>query len=163
MSNRPIGPILREYPLGTIPHDVKCFDAEWTRWAWVRHDVPWPAMNQSNRRRLYVFLGTLAVALAASLGYTWLRPAEYRASARLEITPACRGPPLGTCCNVQPCVAKAFSYRNAGADQPPGPGTGCDAARSCRAALSQRRSRSGFRHANRTWRRCRFQTRTSSS
>jgi len=52
-------------------------------------------MNQSNRRRLYVFLGTLAVALAASLGYTWLRPAEYRTSARLEITPAAATLPLG--------------------------------------------------------------------
>ena len=41
------------------------------------------------------FLGTLAVAFAASLGYTWLRPAEYRASARLEITPAAGALPLG--------------------------------------------------------------------
>jgi uncharacterized protein involved in exopolysaccharide biosynthesis len=43
--------------------------------------------EQSNRRRLLVFLGTLIVALAVSLGYTWLRQPEYRASARLEITP----------------------------------------------------------------------------
>jgi uncharacterized protein involved in exopolysaccharide biosynthesis len=35
-----------------------------------------------------VFLGTLTVALAVSLGYTFLRPAEYRATSRLEITPA---------------------------------------------------------------------------
>ncbi len=43
--------------------------------------------GQHNRRRLLVFLGTLSVALGVSLAYTWLRPAEYRAVARLEITP----------------------------------------------------------------------------
>ena len=43
--------------------------------------------QRSNRRRLLVFLGTLAAALSISLGYTWLRPAEYRSSARIEITP----------------------------------------------------------------------------
>jgi uncharacterized protein involved in exopolysaccharide biosynthesis len=44
-----------------------------------------------------VLLGTLAIALVLSLGFTWLRPPEYRASALLEITaatesPAARGP-----------------------------------------------------------------------
>ena len=61
----------------------------------MRHDFSLPTTNQSNRRRLYVFLGTLAVTLVASLGYTWLRPAEYRASARLEITPATGTVPSG--------------------------------------------------------------------
>jgi uncharacterized protein involved in exopolysaccharide biosynthesis len=42
---------------------------------------------RANRRRLGVFLGTLAVALAVSLAYTFLRPAEYRATSRLEIIP----------------------------------------------------------------------------
>lgn len=45
------------------------------------------AAERSNRRRLRVFLGTLTFALAISLGFTWLRQPEYRASARLEITP----------------------------------------------------------------------------
>jgi succinoglycan biosynthesis transport protein ExoP len=55
--------------------------------AWVRHDDVVPAIRRANRRRLYVFLGTLAAALIIGLAYTWLRPAEYRASARIEITP----------------------------------------------------------------------------
>jgi uncharacterized protein involved in exopolysaccharide biosynthesis len=41
----------------------------------------------TNRRRLRVFVATLIVALGVSFAYTWLRPAEYRASARLDITP----------------------------------------------------------------------------
>ena len=41
--------------------------------------------GRGNRRRALVFLGTLAVALAVSLAFTFLRPAEYRASARVEI------------------------------------------------------------------------------
>lgn len=53
----------------------------------MRSDFPWAATTQSNRRRLRVFLGTLTVALGVSLAFTWLRPPEYRASARLEITP----------------------------------------------------------------------------
>jgi uncharacterized protein involved in exopolysaccharide biosynthesis len=36
---------------------------------------------------LRVFLGTLTVALGVSVAFTWLRPPEYRAAARLEITP----------------------------------------------------------------------------
>jgi len=65
-------------------------------------------MNQSNRRRLYVFLGTLAVALAVSFGYTWLRPAEYRASARLEITPAAGAVPLGSTTTSTPESPRPF-------------------------------------------------------
>jgi succinoglycan biosynthesis transport protein ExoP len=43
--------------------------------------------GQANRRRLVVFAGTLVVALAASLAFTWLRVPVYRAVARVEITP----------------------------------------------------------------------------
>jgi uncharacterized protein involved in exopolysaccharide biosynthesis len=53
----------------------------------VRPDFRWPAATQSNQRRLRVFLGTLTVALGVSLAVTWLRPPEYRAVARIEITP----------------------------------------------------------------------------
>ena len=53
----------------------------------MRSDFPWAVATQSNRRRLRVFLGTLTVALGVCLAFTWLRPPEYRASARLEITP----------------------------------------------------------------------------
>ena len=53
----------------------------------MRPDFPWAAAKQSNRRRLRVFLGTLIVALGISLAFTWLRTPEYRASARLDITP----------------------------------------------------------------------------
>lgn len=45
------------------------------------------ATARANRRRFRVFLGTLLVALAISMSYTFLRPAEYRATARVEITP----------------------------------------------------------------------------
>ena len=55
--------------------------------AWVPRDYPPPAIRQANRRRLFVFLGTLAATLVIGLGFTWLRPAEYRASARIEIIP----------------------------------------------------------------------------
>ncbi|MET0918863.1 MAG: tyrosine-type recombinase/integrase [Burkholderiales bacterium] len=56
--------------------------------AWAPHDYPPSTTHQANRRRLYVFLGTLAAALVIGLGFIWLRPAEYRASAHLEIYPA---------------------------------------------------------------------------
>jgi uncharacterized protein involved in exopolysaccharide biosynthesis len=62
--------------------------------AWVRNDYPLPTTRQANRRRLYVFLGTLVAALVIGLTYTWIRPAEYRASARLEITPGTDAPPV---------------------------------------------------------------------
>ena len=39
-----------------------------------------------------MFLGTLSIALVLSLGFTWLRPPEYRASALLEITAATESP-----------------------------------------------------------------------
>jgi succinoglycan biosynthesis transport protein ExoP len=42
---------------------------------------------RANRRRLLVFLGVFVVSAAAALSYTFLRPAEYRATARIEIKP----------------------------------------------------------------------------
>jgi uncharacterized protein involved in exopolysaccharide biosynthesis len=48
--------------------------------------------QRANRRRLRVFVGTLIVALTIGLGYTFLRPAVYRASTRVEITPAASAP-----------------------------------------------------------------------
>ena len=53
----------------------------------MRPDFRWASATKSNQRRLRVFLATLIVALGVSLAYTWLRPPEYRASARLDITP----------------------------------------------------------------------------
>jgi succinoglycan biosynthesis transport protein ExoP len=44
--------------------------------------------ERANRRRLIVFLGVFCVACAAGLAYDFLRPAEYRATSRLQITPA---------------------------------------------------------------------------
>jgi succinoglycan biosynthesis transport protein ExoP len=49
--------------------------------------VPSPTAR-ANRRRLLVFLGVFAATAAVGLAYTSLRPAEYRATARVQITPA---------------------------------------------------------------------------
>ena len=46
------------------------------------------ATRRANRRRLRSFLSVFLVALAVGLAWNFLRPAEYRATARLEITPA---------------------------------------------------------------------------
>jgi len=46
-----------------------------------------PPAQRANRRRLRVFLGVLVVAGTASLIYNYSRPAEYRASARVQINP----------------------------------------------------------------------------
>jgi len=43
---------------------------------------------RANRRRLLVFVGVFVAVAAIGLGYTFLRPAEYRATARVQITPA---------------------------------------------------------------------------
>ena len=43
--------------------------------------------RRANRRRLFVFVATFLVASAISLTYTFIRPAEYRASARVQINP----------------------------------------------------------------------------
>jgi len=60
---------------------------------WVRGEFSRTPTNRANRRRLRVFVGTLAVCLAIGLTFTWLRPAEYRASAHLEITPGSASAP----------------------------------------------------------------------
>ena len=46
------------------------------------------ATERANRRRLIVFLSVFCVASAGGLTYDFLRPAEYRATSRLQITPA---------------------------------------------------------------------------
>lgn len=43
---------------------------------------------RGNRRRLKVFLSVFGVVLLAGLAYTFLRPAEYRAQARIAVRPA---------------------------------------------------------------------------
>ena len=60
---------------------------------WLAQEPANPSTRRSNRRRLFVFLGMLIVALAVSLTYVWIRPPEYRASARVEITPAAAAAP----------------------------------------------------------------------
>src|SRR5512141_1969444 len=45
-----------------------------------------------NRRRRLVFLGVFTLACVLSLSFTFLRPAEYRAEARVQITPAAAAP-----------------------------------------------------------------------
>src|SRR5512139_2442319 len=52
-----------------------------------RGDKVAPPAQRANRRRLRVFLGVLVVAGAASLFWNYSRPAEYRASARVQINP----------------------------------------------------------------------------
>jgi uncharacterized protein involved in exopolysaccharide biosynthesis len=43
--------------------------------------------RRANRRRLFVFLSVFLVTAAVGLTWDFLRPAEYRATARLQITP----------------------------------------------------------------------------
>src|SRR5512139_605886 len=66
------------------------FTREWSSRAGTGMSPDFPPSDtaRANRRRLRVFLGTLIVALVASLTYTFMRPPEYRATTRLEITPA---------------------------------------------------------------------------
>jgi uncharacterized protein involved in exopolysaccharide biosynthesis len=49
--------------------------------------IPSPTAR-ANRRRLLVFAGVFVTAAVVGLAYTFLRPAEYRATARVQITPA---------------------------------------------------------------------------
>ncbi len=49
-------------------------------------ELPTPT-QRANRRKLLVFLGVFLVACSISLIYTFARPAEYRASARVQINP----------------------------------------------------------------------------
>jgi len=67
---------------------------------------------RANRRRLLVFLAVFAVAAAAGLGYTFLRPAEYRAAARLQITPGLASAPAGALkgAGAAPDSAKPFLF-----------------------------------------------------
>ena len=46
------------------------------------------ATERANRRRLIVFLSVFCLGTAGGLSYDFLRPAEYRAISRLQITPA---------------------------------------------------------------------------
>jgi polysaccharide biosynthesis transport protein len=50
------------------------------------------ATRSANRRRLRSFLSVFIAALAIGLTWDFLRPAEYRATARLQITPASGSP-----------------------------------------------------------------------
>lgn len=60
---------------------------------WVGSSPDAPRAHPSNRRRLVVFLATLIVALGVSMAFVWLRPAEYRSIARVEITAATTAAP----------------------------------------------------------------------
>ena len=46
------------------------------------------ATRRANRRRLRSFLSVFLIALTIGLAWNFMRPAEYRATARLQITPA---------------------------------------------------------------------------
>jgi len=63
-----------------------------TQGPWKRGYMPSPTAR-TNRRRLLVFLSVFALTCLISLSYTFLRPAEYRTSALIQITPASSSPP----------------------------------------------------------------------
>ena len=46
------------------------------------------ATERANRRRLTVFLSVFCVVSVSGLAFDFLRPAEYRVTSRLQITPA---------------------------------------------------------------------------
>jgi uncharacterized protein involved in exopolysaccharide biosynthesis len=50
----------------------------------------------------------LIVALVVSLGYVWLRPAEYRATAQVEITPGTTAAPSAPAAGTEPESARPF-------------------------------------------------------
>src|ERR1700740_1642047 len=50
-------------------------------------------VRHPRRRRLSIFSSVFLLALAAGLTYSVMQPAEYRATARLEIVPASPAPP----------------------------------------------------------------------
>jgi uncharacterized protein involved in exopolysaccharide biosynthesis len=62
-----------------------------------------------NRRRRLVFLVVFALACVLSLSFTFLRPAEYRAEARVQITPAAAAPPSVFMASGQAPVTAAAS------------------------------------------------------
>src|SRR5206468_478098 len=74
----------------------------------MRPNFQGTAAERTNRRRLLVFLGTLTIALVISLAFTWLRPPEYRATARLEITPAVGGVSSGPAPTNAPESPRSF-------------------------------------------------------
>ncbi len=76
---------------------------------WIGLPPDAPRAHPSNRRRLVVFLATLIVALGVSVALVWLRPAEYRATARVEITPATTAAPNAA--NAQIITAEPESAR----------------------------------------------------
>ena len=55
-----------------------------------------------------MFLGALAIALGLSLGFTWVRPPEYRASALLQVTAASDAPAPRGAAGSAPESAKPF-------------------------------------------------------
>ena len=57
-----------------------------------RHAARASGVRRANRRRLAVFLGVFVVAAAVGLAWCFLRPAEYRATSRLQVTPAAASP-----------------------------------------------------------------------
>lgn len=58
--------------------------------------APAAAARRANRRRLLVFLGVFVAVSVVGLLWCFLRPAEYRATARLQITPAAAAPAAET-------------------------------------------------------------------
>ncbi len=61
--------------------------------AGMDYQPAWESQTRlANRRRLLVFTGVFAAACVLSLGFTFLRPPEYRALALLQITPGAAAP-----------------------------------------------------------------------
>ncbi len=51
-------------------------------------EIAQSATGRANRRRLIVFLSVFCISGASGIAYDFLRPPEYRATSRLQITPA---------------------------------------------------------------------------
>jgi uncharacterized protein involved in exopolysaccharide biosynthesis len=66
----------------------------------------------ANRRRLLVFLAVFGLAAAIGLAWTFLRPEQFRASARLQITPGSSNLPVSgpAPAGVVPDLAKPFLF-----------------------------------------------------
>ena len=77
--------------------------------------MPSPSAR-TNRRRLLVFLGVFALSCILSLSYTFVRPAEYRALARIQITPASSAPPPISITTSASNVSAADGQTNQGSD-----------------------------------------------
>jgi uncharacterized protein involved in exopolysaccharide biosynthesis len=61
--------------------------------AGMHYQPAWESQTRlANRRRLLVFTGVFAAACVLSLGFTFLRPPEYRALVLLQITPGAAAP-----------------------------------------------------------------------